>query len=358
MPESVGGIERVIHELAVGMTEVGATVKVLALTADQNYSIVKFCGYEIHKVPTLFSFQSSGFSFKIFSVFRSLIKEVDIVHYHYPWPCMDLLHVFFKINIPSVVTYHSDIVRQKILKKIYWPLEKLFLKSVTKIVCSSPNYIRSSKKISNYLQKTVAIPFGIKESNYPQLPNSSIDKWVNIIGNKFFLFIGYLRYYKGLDVLLQTAQKVSCPLVIVGSGPLEMDLKRKVEVQGLTNIYFLGHLTEEDKAALLYLAYAMIFPSHLRSEAFGMALLEGLMFGKPLITAEIGTGTSFINLSGETGMVVPPSDPEALASAMTYLLEHPMETEEMGRNARRRFEAEFQAGLMVDRYMKLYRELL
>lgn len=106
------------------------------------------------------------------------------------------------------------------------------------------------------------------------------------------------------------------------------------------------------------LHYAMVFPSHLRSEAFGISLLEGAMYGKPMISSEIGTGTSYINIHGETGLVVPPSQPAAFRQAMRWLWEHPQQAEEMGRNAEARYRQLFTAEEMGRRWSELYRELL
>ena len=135
---------------------------------------------------------------------------------------------------------------------------------------------------------------------------------------------------------MEAAKGTDYPIVIVGAGPIEEELKRQAAQLGLRNINFLGYLPDEDKIALLTLCYGVLFPSHLRSEAFGVSLLEGAMFGKPMISSEIGTGTTFINIANKTGLVVPPSDPAALRQAMQYLWEHPEQAAEMGRRAEKR----------------------
>jgi len=122
-------------------------------------------------------------------------------------------------------------------------------------------------------------------------------------------------------------------------------------------VMFVGKLDEADKVALLELCYAVAFPSHLRSEAFGISLLEGAMFGKPMISSEIGTGTTYINVHGETGLVVPPSDPQALRAAMTALWNDPSMAAEMGRRAEARYWKLFTSEQMADDYTQLYREL-
>src|SRR5690554_7273157 len=128
-----------------------------------------------------------------------------------------------------------------------------------------------------------------------------------------------MRYYKGLHILLDACKDTDYPVVIVGAGPLENTLRQQAQRLRLHNVYFLGPLPDPEKNVLLQLSRVVVFPSHLRSEAFGISLLEGAMFGKPMISSEIGTGTTYINIDGETGLVVPPSDPAALRAAMHQL---------------------------------------
>ena len=144
----------------------------------------------------------------------------------------------------------------------------------------------------------------------------------------------------------------------MGAGPVEQEIKDHAKKNGLTNIHFLGALPDNDKVSLLMLSYAVLFPSHLRSEAFGISLLEGAMYGKPMISSEIGTGTTFINIANETGLVVPPSDPDALRSAMRHLWEQPELAAEMGRRAEERYWTYFTAKKMSDSYVELYKSLL
>jgi glycosyltransferase involved in cell wall biosynthesis len=126
----------------------------------------------------------------------------------------------------------------------------------------------------------------------------------------------------------------------------------------LQNIHFLGTLPDEDKIALLELCSAVVFPSHLRSEAFGISLLEGAMFGKPLISSEIGTGTSYVNIHGRTGIVVPPSDPTALLRAIREVWHDPNLARKLGAQAEARYWELFTADRMVASYVGVYRELL
>jgi glycosyltransferase involved in cell wall biosynthesis len=357
-PDSVGGVEQVINQLARASSKLGIQTDVLSLSQDHLLPTIEMEGHRAHRSKMAFQIASTGFSLSVFARFAQLIKTVDIVHYHYPWPFMDLVHFATRVNIPTLVTYHSDIVRQKTLLKFYRPLKNRFLTSVDRIVATSPNYAETSPVLARYANKVEVIPIGLDRSTYPKPSAELIKKWRDKFGGRFFLFVGMLRYYKGLHILLDALKDTTYPVVIVGSGPLETELKAQAARLGLKHIHFTGVLDNEDKSALLELCYAVLFPSHLRSEAFGISLLEGAMYGKPMISSEIGTGTSFINIDQETGLVVKPDDSMAFREAMQFLWENPNVAEEMGWNAAKRYEALFTAEKMAASYADLYKKLL
>jgi len=357
-PDTVGGIEQVIRQMCVGTGRLGVTNTVLSLSREKNLRPIEFEGHTVHRVPLDFEIASNACSFAALGALARLAREADVVHYHFPWPFMDLAHFVARVRKPTVVTYHSDIVRQKNLLRLYQPLKHRFLRSVDAIVASSPNYLASSPVLAQYTGKTRVIPFGLDQASYPQPDPARLAYWRERVGPKFFLFVGVLRYYKGLHVLLDAVAGTEYPVVIVGAGPEEAALKAQAARLGLKNVLFTGAIDEDDKVALLTLAYAMSFPSHLRSEAFGVSLLEGAMFGKPMISCEIGTGTTFINIDGETGLVVPPGDAAALRAAMGRLWNDPALARAMGRNAAQRFEQVFTSTQMAAGYAALYREVL
>jgi rhamnosyl/mannosyltransferase len=357
-PDSFGGIEQLIYQLCRGGTKLSVSNSVLSLTRQRAARTLFFDGHEAHRVRMNFEIASTSFSASAFTTFYQLAKKADIVHYHYPWPFMDVVHFAARLKKPTVVTYHSDIVRQEMLLKLYGPLQRRFLASVDRIVATSPNYLASSRVLNRYRDKATVIPIGLDKSSYPAVQPDLLTKWRTQVGEKFFLFVGLLRYYKGLHILLEAAQSTNYPVVIVGAGPVERELTRQVARLQLKHVQFLGALPDQDKVALLQLCYAVVFPSQLRSEAFGIALLEGAMYGKPMISTEIGTGTSYINESGKTGLVVPPNDPLALRQAMRNLWENPGLAHEMGTRAEQRYWDFFTADRMVASYAELYNDML
>jgi rhamnosyl/mannosyltransferase len=357
-PDSVGGIEQVIRQMCVGTGRLGVTNQVLSLSRKTDLQPFEFEGHMVHRVPQNFELASNGVSVQAISALARMAADADVVHYHFPWPFMDLAHFVARVNKPSVVTYHSDIVRQKALLRLYQPLQHRFLQSVDAIVATSPNYLGSSTVLDRYRDKTRVITFGLDKTSYPEPDQARLDHWRAKVGPKFFLFVGVLRYYKGLHILLDAVAGTDYPVVIVGAGPIEQELKARAEQLGLKNVMFVGKLDDLDKVALLKLCYAVSFPSHLRSEAFGISLLEGAMFGKPMISSEIGTGTTYINIHEQTGLVVPPSDPDALRAAMRTLWDNPQLAHEMGQRAEARYWQLFTAEQMADGYAGLYQELM
>lgn len=358
LPDSVGGIEQVIFQLCESGAQHGIEGQVLTLSADPTPPVVQLGQHEVHRAKLDIQFASTGFSYSVFKQFREMAAEADVVNYHFPWPFMDLVHFLSSMNKPSVVTYHSDIIRQKHLLKLYRPLMNRFLASADRIVAASPNYLHTSDVLQQFQDKTRVIPYGLNKAGYPQADSERMAHWRQTLGDKFFLFVGVMRYYKGLHILLDALKGVDYPVVIVGAGPLEAELHAQAAALGLRNIHFLGRLGDEDKVALLQLSYAIVFPSHLRSEAFGISLLEGAMYGKPMISSEIGTGTSYINIHNETGLVVPPSHPQAFREAMRTLWENPTLAAQMGVKAEARYRQLFTADEMGRKWTQLYQDLL
>jgi len=357
-PDSVGGVEQVIRQMCVGTGRLGITNQVLSLSRDRHLAPFDYEGHTVHRMPLNFEVASNAVSVQAIGKLARMAADADVVHYHFPWPFMDMAHFLARIAKPTVVTYHSDIVRQKALLKLYEPLRRRFLESVDTIVATSPNYLASSAVLDRYRDKTRVITFGLDRSSYPEPDQARLDHWRARVGPKFFLFVGVLRYYKGLHILLDAMAGTDYPVVIVGAGPIEAELKARARRLGLKRVQFVGAVNDLDKAALLKLSYAVAFPSHLRSEAFGISLLEGAMYGKPMISSEIGTGTTYINVHGETGLVVPPSDHEALRAAMHRLWNDPRMAQEMGQRAEARYWQLFTSAQMADNYARLYQELV
>lgn len=357
-PHHHGGTEMSIRQLCHGLKKRNNVNTTILSLSQSPADTIKTEHYTSHQTKTHLDIASTPMSLSAFKKFRELANKADIIHYHFPWPFMDMVHLVSGIKKPTLVTYESDIVKQKLLLQLYRPLMHRFLNSVDHIVTTSPNYLQTSEVLQRYQDKTSIIPIGLDKMSYPEPTDETIKQWQQKFDQPFFLFVGVLRYYKGLHILLEAAQNLNMPIVIVGSGPEEERLKKQAQILKPTNVHFLGALPETDKVALLNLCHAFVFPSHLRSEAFGISLLEGAMFGKPMISAEIGTGTSYINQHNKTGLVIQPNDANALKEAMITLYEDPTLAKNMGGNAEEQYWKNFTADKMGENYFELYEKLL
>lgn len=357
-PDTTGGIEQVMFQLCQGSRAFGVEGQVLTLSPTPSPERIQVADHSVVRVKENFNLASTGFSLSAFSTFKAMAAEADLVHFHFPWPMMDLVHFATRHGRPTVLSYHSDIIKQRTLLKLYAPLMNRMLASMDRILVASPNYQRTSETLKPFADKTVVVPYGLDETAYPQVSAERQAHWQAQVPNKFFLFVGVLRYYKGLSTLLDALEGVDYPVLILGGGPQEQELKAQAERLQLRNVRFLGRLDDEDKACLLQLSHALVFPSHLRSEAFGISLLEASMYSKPMISCEIGTGTTFVNIDGETGLAVPPENPQALRGALRRLWDNPEEAARFGAQARARFEALFTAQRMCERTIEVYRQLV
>ena len=358
LPESYGGIEFFINNLCGSLSKLGVKNKVLTLSKKPSRSPLRMKGYLVYQAKQNFYIASTGFSLTAFKKFYKLAQEVDIIHYHFPNPFADLLHLICRPQKPTVLTYHSDIVKQKLLLQIYKPLMRFFLKSVNKIIATSPKYLSSSKTLQNYSNKVSIIPCSVDYKSLHDINQKKLKYWSNRLNKPFFLFVGALRYYKGLHIALEAIVGTKINLVIAGSEGIENKLKKKAKALNIDNVSFLGFVKNQDKIALLHLCYAFIFPSHLRSEAFGLSLLEAASVGKPMISCEIGTGTSYINIDNLTGKVIEPNSPIKLQEAMNFLLENPKIALKMGQNAKKRSQELFSKEIESLNYLKIYNSLL
>ena len=353
-PQTQGGAEEVIRQICLNTARHGVESRVLCVSASVRPRVVRREEAVVFRSRLHAEIASCSVSLQALPMFRRLLGWAEVVHYHFPWPFGDVLHFAAGVRQPTVVTYHSDIVRQKVLAALYAPLMNRFLKAVDRIVCTSPNYFASSAVLPRFEDDVEIVPIGLEPASYPQPAPEHVAQARETYGEGFFLFVGMLRYYKCLHILLDAIQGAPYRVVIVGSGPTEAELREQARRLKLDNVVFAGHVSDEIKVALIDLSRAVVFPSYMRSEAFGVALLEGAMRGKPLISTEVGSGTSHVNVDLETGLVVRPASHKALREAMDRLYRRPDLARRLGEGARQRFDRLFNGRLMGDRYMQIY----
>ena len=305
-------------------------------------------------------FQSAPFAPRLITYFKRL--KPDLWHFHLPNPTAIIAYSIAKPKLGKVlVTYHSDIIRQKSLGCLYKPLLLHFLKKKANLIlATSPQYVKSSFVLKLFSSKVKIASLGMNPPVFWQaqtvLAKSSAIRKAN--KSSIILFIGKLRYYKGLDVLLKAMVGLNAKLIIVGHGTKQKELKHMCIDLGIENrVQFTGEVSEKQKWAYLQAADIFCLPSKYRSEAFGIAQIEAQWAGLPIVTTELNTGTSFVTLHKKTGLVVPPSDVKALNIALSNLLSNIELRQKYGEAGRQRAESEFSLAQMLSRLEVHYHNL-
>ena len=356
---SHGGVEKFISCLARNIKPLGVRSTVMSIGNVQRVEFHKSKYYTEIKCPQHFELASTKFSGHSIRILGRIIKKYDVIHLHHPDPFASQIYTLSKnVGTVCVVTYHSDIVTQKWLEKLYRPLNSFFFKQVNTIVFTSPQYLTENQLGEATQSKSYVIPIGIDEPPTSTKMYDEISKWQKILPKKFILFVGQFRSYKGMIDLFNAMSKSTYQLVIIGGGKLEARLQKIKLQKGLDNVTFLGELGEIDKYAVLNLCSALVLPSCTRAEAFGISLVEAASVGKPLISCKIGTGTSFINIHNFTGIEVPPNEPICLENAISSILANEDTIKNFGRNARQHYLQLFTAKKMAKEYFKIYTQLI
>jgi len=361
-PDPPGGLQEAVRQIAIATSRYGVSSKIFTLSPQPFPSVLSRPEGEVIRAKSWVAPASCDLGgYAAFAKFSKACAESDVVHYQFPWPFADVLHTMVRPVRPAVMTYQSDVVRQKLLGTLYSPLMWKMLKSMRFVVATSPTYAKTSLILSHpsIRDRVRVIPNGIDEVIFSKKTDDAVFQRIGLSqAEPYFLFVGVLRYYKGLHTLVQAAYQVGAKIVIAGSGPEEHALKNLVAQVGAKNVIFAGQVTDEEKNSLLKGCRAFVMPSHLRSEAFGMVLVEAAIFGRPLISCEIGTGTSYVNAHEQTGIVVPPESPQELARAMNLILNDEASATKFGLAARARYESLFSGEALGKAYADLYREAL
>jgi rhamnosyl/mannosyltransferase len=357
-PDTYGGIEQVVKTLANHTQSLGVDNRVVVLTTGKPRVDIEPAGYTVRRYKRDLYIASTGFSRSMFTHFAREAAWADILHMHFPWPFADLCYLSSRVKKPTVMSYHSDVVNQSVLNKFYAPLRDHYFSKMAVICAASPGIMQSSPVLQKFQAKTKLITYGIE--HFAQLPQEdrAVQAWQHRFGARFFLFLGGLRYYKGLHVLLEALHGRDYPTVIVGQGKELQALIDQAKALGLKNVHFIAEVNEAEKRSLMRAAYGFVFPSHLPSEAFGIVLLEAAQQGTPMISCEIGTGTSYVNQDQQTGLVVAPSDPIAFRQALDIFWQKPEQTKRWGEGALKRYLENFRAQTMAERYIETYKSVL
>ncbi len=292
-------------------------------------------------------------------------RAYDVVHLHFPHPMavMGYLASRKPRRHALVITYHSDIVRQRRLLKLYGPFMQWALGRADAILVGSPNYLDTSEALRPHRARCQVVPFGIDVSRYQRTPGreAAAAAWrARYGGAPLLLGVGRLVYYKGFAHAIRALRSVpEAHLLLVGEGPLRTELEALARECGVAGrVHFLGHLEDEALTALYFASDVFVLPSVTRAEAFALVQLEALACQLPVLNTALDSGVPFVSRHEESGLTVPPGDEEALAAALRRMLAEPARRRAWGEAGRARVLAEFTQERMGARVLDIYREVV
>lgn len=359
----VGGIENHVRDLALEQARRGHDVTVLVTNTERHDEVGADGPVRVVRAGRWAKLQSTPISTSLFGWIARL--ERDVTHLHFPYPMGELAQLLRGPRGPVIVTYHGDIVRQATLLKLYDPFLRAMLKRADRILATSPNYVRSSPYLAAHAHKVEVVPLGVDIARFENLDEDGVRRLhahLAPAGETLLLMVGRMRYYKGLDVAIDALDRVRdlpLRLALVGDGEMRPALERQVARLGLSGMVTFADSVGNAELPLWYRAADVyVSSSSHRSEAFGISIVEALASGRPALTTELGTGTSWVNQHDVTGLVVPANDPAALAGAMRTLALDPARRAAMGRAAHARARAEFTLDTMNDRVIAIYEAVL
>jgi glycosyltransferase involved in cell wall biosynthesis len=355
-PPYRGGIESHLHALCRELRK-SITVNVIVANETRRLMDSEIDGVRVRRLPRLFSLSAAPVCPTMPGEIRR--TDADVIHLHLPNPLAALAYLASGHKGRLVITWHSDIVRQKTLAKMLRALDDALLRRASALIASSPNYVDSSPILSRNRERCRVIPFGIDTDAFRLRDAETAEKIRKRYGPRIVLAVGRLVYYKGFDHLIRAMAKVRGHLLLVGEGPLLQKLEREAfEAGAMDRITFLGRVSQEEVVGYYHAADVFVLPSIARSEAFGIAQLEAMACGKPVVNTRLESGVPFVSLDGVTGLTVPPADSEGLAAAINLLLDDSPLRRKYGDAAARRARDEFSVEVMVDRTLELYRDVV
>lgn len=359
-PPVVGGIEKTIHYLAHGCAD-EYDVSVLVCARSGRSSVERDGPITIHKTAEWGRVASASLS-PLFP-FRLRALKADILHFHHPNPTGEIAWLLARPSGRVVVTYHSDIVRQRLGLALYTPLLRRFLRQADVLLPTSPDYMRSSPFLRPLADRCRPVPLGIPLDRFAPTPErlAAAARIRERIGgaSPIALFVGQFREYKGLKFFIEALAHVDgVTAILIGDGPCRGEVEESIARLGLAGrVHLPGRLPDDEVIDHYHACDVFVLPSHRRSEAFGIAQVEAMACGKPVIGTRLDTGVAYVNRDGETGLLVEPANPAVLAEALRRIAGDDALRRRFGEAARERAHREFSVETLVARVKDVYASL-
>lgn len=371
-----GGSEIMAYELAKRIVKMGHSVTIHTIQKEGTKKSEQIEGIEVFrfkdirlfpklskitfgKIPSIFSFSAIPSLFK-------LVKKIqpDVIHSHFLADTgLAAIIVGNTLKIPVITSLLGkdifdpiDPVPKKWHKNLVWLMQK----SSKVVSCSMDQKARAHAM--GVFSEIDIIPHGVDIQRFtPQISNEiDLKKKLGIQG-PIILSVQRLHSRKGLNYLIDAIPIVlekipSTQFIIVGKGPEKTNLENKIKNLGIeNNVKLVGFVIDSELP--MYYAYCNLFVLHSIYEAFGIVLLEAMASKKPVISTMVG-GIPEVVQNGKSGILVPPKNATALATAIIKLLSDSKRAKEMGQYGRKLTEIEFNWDIIAKKYLEMYIDLI
>ena len=374
-PEA-GGVESYAYNISKRMVERGFDVIILCSTRDGIDEKKDLDGIKVIRQRPNFILSNTPIRLDLFFTMSKLVKEnnFDLINAHTPVPFYaDVAAMVSKrYKIPFVLTYHNDTIKNtfamNIIANLYNYSFNLIMLKLSKFIITPSSYCyNESKFLKKFKNKLRWIPPGVGIDKYDIGNSFKIHDDHGISrSSKIVLFVGQMskaHAHKGIDDLIKSFKRIlddtkEAYLILVGKGDMILEYKKMCQSYGiLDNVIFTGFVDETELIEYYKSSDVVVLPSTTVQEGFGMVLIEGNACGKPVIGTKIG-GIQYVIKDGETGLLVPPKNPDALAGAIIKLLNDEDLAKMMGGNGRRLVEERYTWKRTVEMTEAVYKEAI
>ncbi|WP_237249329.1 glycosyltransferase [Sphingobacterium faecale] len=357
-----GGVEKVMYDLMLGLSENGIRCDMLCASTEGHpegrTQLNEFA--ELIVVRTKVKLAATMLAPAMISELKRIARDYDIVHVHHPDPMAALALFLSGYKGKVVMHWHSDILKQRKLMKLYAPLQSWLINRADLILGTTPVYIKESPFLKNVQSKCDYVPIGVVPFVFQDEKAQAIrDRYKE---KKIVFSLGRLVEYKGYEYLIKAIalSEDDIQLLIGGTGPLMEQLKSLSEQLSIADrVTFLGFVADEEVPAYYQSCDCFCLSSISKNEAFAIVQLEAMSFGKPVVSTAIpGSGVSWVNQHLKSGLIVPIADEKELSIAITKLLSNDLLYKQLSDGGKNRYNQFFRRERMVEKTNEIYRKLL
>jgi len=358
-----GGIETVTRSISDMLPAHGIRADVLCTAVGDFYPALDLPYRVIRCRPGLRFGRNKSLSFEYVRQIRSLRAEYDAALIHLPNPVAVAAALAWWTK-PIILLWHADIP-QPAIRRLAAPFDRALSKRAAAVIGPTPVHLEASHHAATLVPSGTIIAYPFERSRLPVASGASVAAAkvrAFLGGRKLVLSVGRLIPYKGFEVLIDAARRLDPQLaaVIVGDGPLMGALQDAIAAAGVADRVMLAGSVDDDALAdLLDLAFVGCLPSVTEAEMYGMVQVEAMAFGKPMVSTRLPrSGVPCVNRHDETGLLVEPRDPVALAAALNRLADDPILYRRLADGAAESFRTDHDIASTGRAYAELIRSVL